>query len=75
VAGGLLSQQLAIGTGRDLQIEDVWGLAFIEDEEDLSKVPLASGGFNVNDPVDARFEEGKVFVGHWSGRSNTMQRL
>ena len=43
----------SIRAGRDLEVEDVGSVALVEDEEDLREMAVASGGFKVNDLVDA----------------------
>jgi hypothetical protein len=56
VARASLRDKLTGLTGRDFQVEDVGGLAIVEDEENLGQVALACGRFKFNDLVDARFQ-------------------
>jgi hypothetical protein len=53
VAGAWLGNKGAVGAVRDLEVEDVGSVALVEDEEDLREVPVAPGGFKVDDLVDA----------------------
>ena len=46
----------SIRPGRDLEVEDVWCLALIEDEEDLGEMAVACRGFDIDDLVDTGFE-------------------
>jgi len=53
-----------VGAWRNFEVEDVRSIALIEDEENLSEMTVPIGGFNLDDLVDARFEERKLLVGH-----------
>ena len=66
VAGAWLGNKGTAGAVRDLDVEDIGSFAFVEDEEDLRQVAVACGGFEIDDLVDARFEESEMLVGHWS---------
>ena len=57
---------LAVGAGLDLQVEDVRGVAFVEDEEDLGEVAIACGGFEDDDLVDARFQKDSSDRSYWA---------
>ena len=68
MAGVAVGDEGVAGAGLESEVEEVGGVAFVEDEEGLGEVRGGLGGLEEDDLIDAGFEEGEVFGGHgWGG--------
>ena len=61
---GLFWTYVSSVAGFELEAEEVGGVAFVEDEEDLGEEAVALGGLEDDGFVDVRLEEGQVGFGH-----------
>jgi hypothetical protein len=64
VSGASLRREGSVGTGFNFEVEDVRGVALIEDEKDLGEVAVSISGLDGDDLIDAGLEEGEVLAGH-----------